>query len=70
MANITVDPNNMVEAGENILATTVGEKLVIVVDLTRNVGRSSTGKMLGVAKTSGFQSFPGNLRGNIYIGKK
>ena len=33
-------------------------------------GPSSSGKMAGVANSSGFKEFPGDLIGNLYIGRK
>jgi hypothetical protein len=70
MATITVDMKDTQLVGENIAVAKVDNKLVIVVDLTSEVGMSSTGKMMGIASTGGFAFFPGNLKGNIYIGRK
>ena len=65
-----IDTDNMRESGENILATVQDEKLILVIDLTQDIGPSSTGKMIGVASTGGFTTLSANLKGNIYIGKK
>jgi hypothetical protein len=43
---------------------------VLVIDLDRDLGPSSTGKMRAIANTGGFQPLPNGLRGNVYIGKK
>jgi hypothetical protein len=70
MAAITINVEQMERIGENIKATQQDSKLILVIDLSINLGPSSTGKMNGVASTGGFSSMPGGLRGNIYIGKK
>jgi hypothetical protein len=65
-----IDTSKMTEVGQNVLAQIVDGKLVLVIDTKVNLGPSSTGKMIGVASTSGFALFPGNLKGNIYLGRK
>jgi hypothetical protein len=60
----------MQEVSQNIKAMQVGNNLVIVIDTTQNLGQSSTGKMNGIGNTNGFTALPGNLKGNIYVGKK
>lgn len=67
---ITIDLSNMQEVGDNVRAAKQGSLLVIVVDTNQEIGPSSSGKMMGLGSTGGFQSFPGNLKGNLYIGKK
>lgn len=44
--------------------------IVIVIDPTKDLGLSSTGKMRGVANSGGFKELPGDLVGNIYVGKR
>ncbi len=70
MAEIKVDPAAMQEVGDNVRATKVGNALVIVIDTTQEIGLSSTGKMMGLGSTGGFQALPGGLKGNIYVGRK
>jgi hypothetical protein len=65
-----IDTSKMTEVGQNVLAQIVDGKLVLVIDTKVNLGPSSTGKMIGVASTGGFALFPGNLKGNIYLGRK
>lgn len=67
---ITIDPDQMEEIGKNILAGMIGDILVLAIDTGREIGPSSSGKMMGVASTEGFAKLPNNLRGNIYIGRK
>ncbi len=70
MAEIKVNPETMQEVGDNVRATKVGSALVIVIDTTQEIGLSSTGKMMGLGSTGGFQALPGGLKGNIYVGRK
>ena len=57
-----------IKAGE---VTDAGKTyIVIVIDPSVNLGPSSSGKMTGVANSSGFKEFPGDLIGNLYIGRK
>ncbi len=72
MAQITLDTDKMVEVGidTNVRVSLVGTSLVLVIDTTKDLGLSSTGKMRAVANTGGFQTFPSGLKGNVYIGKK
>jgi hypothetical protein len=65
-----IDTNTMPNAGENIIADVKDNHLIVVVDLSKEIGLSSTGKMMGVASTGGFVQLPGGVKGNIYIGKK
>jgi hypothetical protein len=60
---------NFEQAGANVLAGTVGDNLVIVVNTTKNLGPSSTGKMYAVGNTGGFTALPGGLKANVYVGK-
>ena len=54
----------------NVLAIQQEQYLILVIDTSKDLGLSSTGKMRAVANTGGFQVMPGGLHGNIYIGKK
>ena len=73
-SQIVMDLSDLVDIGNesNIKATIIGNRLVLVVDLTApDLGLSSTGKTLGVASTHGFTKFlREGLTGNIYIGRK
>lgn len=67
---ITVNPEAMQEVGDNVRAAKQGNLLVIVIDTAQEIGPSSSGKMMGLGSTGGFQALPGGLKGNIYVGKK
>jgi hypothetical protein len=67
---ITVNPDTMQEVGDNIKATKQGNLLVLVIDTSVEIGPSSTGKMMGNGSTGGFASLPGNLKGNVFVGRK
>lgn len=69
-ASITIKPEDLSEVGNNVAAGKFGNLLVFVVDTTREIGLSSTGKMMGLGSTGGFAPLPGGLKGNIYVGKK
>lgn len=56
--------------GSNVLAVQQDPYLIFVIDIGKDLGPSSSGKMRAVANTGGFQVMPGDLKGNIYIGKK
>ena len=70
MATITVNEEQLIEVGSNIKAVQQGNLLILVIDTREDLGPSSTGKMIGVGSTGGFTRFPGNMSGNIYIGRK
>lgn len=72
MPEITINTEKMQEVGfdSNVRAEMQGNLLVLVVDTTKDLGLSSTGKMRAVGNTGGFQALPGSLKGNVYIGKK
>lgn len=69
---IIIDESNLKEIGldSNVLAGVVGDRLVLVIDINKDLGLSSSGKMRAVGSTGGFQALPGGLKGNVYIGKK
>ncbi len=66
----TLDLANGREIGENVLVVREGGKLILVVDESKTIGPSSSGKMMGVASTGGFTSAGGDLKINLYIGRK
>jgi len=70
MATLTIETASMSEAGQNVKVATVDGKLVFVIDPTVDLGLSSTGKMRCIANTGGFTAIPGNLKLNLYLGKK
>lgn len=71
MANqITINTDTMQEVGENIKAVKQGNLLIMVIDASSEIGPSSSGKMMGLASSGGFTALPGNLKGNIYVGRK
>ncbi len=70
MPTITINTEDLREVGDNLLAAVQGSTMVLVLDTTKDLGLSSTGKMRGVASTGGFQKIPGGLSANVYIGKK
>jgi len=56
--------------GNNMHVKVEGDTVTITIDAAKTIGPSSTGKMMGVASTSGFLSIPGtDLKINMYIGK-
>lgn len=67
---ITINPDSMSEVGENLKAVKQGSLLILVVDTSVEIGPSSSGKMIGHGSTGGFAALPGNLKGNVYIGRK
>jgi hypothetical protein len=67
---MNINLENASEVGENVKVVKVDNLLVFVVDTNKDLGLSSTGKMRCVANTGGFTFLPGDLKGNIYIGKK
>jgi len=69
-ATITIETKNARLVGENVHVAEEGNYLVLIVDLTKQIGLSSTGKMMGVASTQGFTVLSNSLKGNVYIGKK
>lgn len=71
IGTIEVDLGKAVLVGENVLAVKQDDgKLILIIDAKETIGLSSTGKMMGIASTGGFQSIPGGLKLNLYVGKK
>jgi len=58
--------------GENISVSLQADgKLILTIDTSKNIGLSKSGKMMGVANTSGFTAIPGtDLQLNLWLGKK
>ncbi len=54
---LTVNLETLSEVGQNVMAGIVDSRLVLVIDPKVNLGPSSSGKMTGVANTSGFALF-------------
>jgi hypothetical protein len=67
---IKIETTTMREIGQNILASEQDGMLILVIDTSKEMGLSSTGKMMGIASTSGFIPMPGGLKGNLWLGKK
>jgi len=66
-------PENKLNIGANVAGTISadGKTLTLTIDLETNLGRSSTGKMMAIANTGGFQGVPGtDLRINVYCGRR
>jgi hypothetical protein len=68
--DIKLNTETMQEVGDNVKAAMQGDLLVIVVDSTKDLGPSSTGKTNLIGNSHGFTRLPGNMTGNITIGKK
>ena len=64
-----IDIDELADVGDNIEAVLMGDKLVIVIDTTVELGLSTSGKMMATANSHMFKPFPGKLEGNLYIGK-
>lgn len=69
---LQVDESALMDVGDNVNVGRFGDKLVIVIDTTKEIGLSSTGKTMGIGSTAGFKPLPGagKLTANIYVGKK
>jgi hypothetical protein len=72
MAQITIDTDKMPEVtmGSNVKVEMQGDLIILVIDTTKDLGVSSTGKMRACGNTGGFQGLPGGLKANVYVGKK
>lgn len=68
--DIVVKLQDLQAVGDNLKAVQIGDLLVFVIDTSKNIGPSSSGKMLGIGSTGGFASVPGGLKANVYVGKK
>lgn len=62
--------------GQNVTAKQEGDNLILVIDLSKTIGPSSSGKMMGIASTGGFiPLFAQSPRGkpiklNLFLGEK
>jgi hypothetical protein len=66
-----IDLSNLSVLSQNLSATVQDGKLILVIDLSKTIGLSSSGKMVGIASTGGFQAVPGTpAKINLYVGKK
>lgn len=56
---------------KNVTSRVEGTKLILEIDLTKNLGPSSTGKMVNIASTGGFQVVEGTngLKLNLNLGQ-
>jgi len=71
MPQITIDLENSERVGQNLKAIREGKYLILVIDTSKSIGPSKTGKMNGMASTDGFASIAdGGIKGNVYIGTK
>lgn len=70
MEPMTVDLSKSIDVGENIHAVKVDGLLILVIDPSREIGLSKSGKMMGVASSGGFTKVLGDLSLNLYVGKK
>ena len=70
MAKITIDTDKAKLVAENLLVTEVEGKLILlIVDPTKSIGPSKSGKMIGICSTGGFTGLLNDIRGNIWIGR-
>jgi hypothetical protein len=51
----------------NVVASVNGSKLTLEIDLSKSLGRSSTGKSEKVASSGGFQAVDGGTHGAFHI---
>lgn len=64
---LTIDVSKMLEIGENILAGKTGDNIVLVINASKRLGMSASGKSTIVATTRGNVPFSGLTFGlNIY----
>ncbi len=66
---LTINLDQAQQVGRNLRAMQNGDLLILVIDTTKTIGPSSTGKMTGVGSTGGFQNLINGLRGNVYVGR-
>ncbi len=67
---IEIPSTNFQPVGENIQAVLQDGFLYLVIDTSKTIGLSTSGKMMGIASTGRFQTLPGGFKANMYIGKK
>ncbi len=67
MPQITINTEQMQEVGENILGTKQGNKIILVIDASTELGISASGKSTNIATTRGNVKALGATLGiNIY----
>jgi hypothetical protein len=67
---LQIDETKTKIVGQNLSYLRVGDTLVLLVDTTKAIGPSASGKMLGVASTNGFTVVEDGLKLNLYLGKR
>ena len=67
---ITFNPEDAERAGENLKAIQLGDTLVLLINTSKAIGPSASGKMLGIASTGGFVLLQDGMKLNLYLGKK
>jgi len=70
---LIVNVDELVEVGSetNIRAAVVNDQLILVVDLTQNLGKTSSGVSVAYANSHGFNLLLNDgLRFNLWVGKK
>ena len=55
--------------GRNVKGVKQGNTLILMIDLARDLGLSSTGKSILVASTGGFERVGGGIRVNVVVSK-
>jgi len=70
--DIQIDPGKLedVVEGGNVRYVIQGDALILVIDMSKDLGLSSTGKMRSIANTSGFKPIRGGMSMNLYLGKR
>lgn len=75
MFDVNIKSEDLKFVADNVEITQAMNKLIIVVDLEKTVGLSSSGKMMGIASTGGFTALPvtstrgKKIKMNMYIGE-
>jgi hypothetical protein len=70
MDTITVKPEDLAEVGENLQMARIGNMMVIVIpDMTKNLGLSTSGKSQAIASSGGMSKM-GGLLFNLWLGRK
>jgi len=67
--SITINVGKAVDVGNNVKLIKQDDMLILVIDEFKEVGASSTGKMMGVASTGGFVKLPNGMKMNLYLGR-
>jgi len=67
---LTINEAEATKIGQNLRYLQLGDTLVLLVDTSKTVGESKSGKMMGIASTGGFVYVEGDMKLNMYLGKK